>query len=673
MVNRFLPGFTIAAFFLLGGVVLVTTLDSQPAAEEAEFVGQHTCMTSGCHSDEVGINHTYMQTMHARIHERPTPENVIIDRWFEIDTVLIFQGGRFKAENDTFKIALSKRGTPDEYYFRFYTAGPYSDSTDWHKIVYNYGGNGWLQRFLVEINGNLHVTPFQYVLESYGDREGDNGVTIPIDVNRWAVPDRDIGALRLMEPQSQEFYNQSWDKNCSGCHLNGYEVDPEFLPGGDTIWRASWPGTAENDSAVTDINIAIGCESCHGPGSLHVAEPENPKYFEDISPKRWDDSKTSRRVTDRKLDLCNQCHNRHKSTLEYHGFPYDDANGNVAERKPFLPRLDLMDFISDSLRWARFWPDRKTSIAHHQTGQDYWRSSHFEGHVFKDGCYDCHAVHENTEYPYQLKENYYTLDPGEGCVAFGCHADKAEATMINDTLVNTHSQHHQAHSQCVNCHYTKTATITFAGFYEFSDHSDKVIRPTETIKYRDDIRLGMPNTCAESCHRNGYGSRNGPDAFDRNASIRYSTGGTPMRAPDYGIVDKQPTFWKEASDFALADSLWEGYKRLYPEYVGDVSDTNEIPPVRRDSRFISVAPNPANGPVTIRYEIPVDESITVEVFNTAGERVALVSRRIEFRGLRSKVWDLRDDNGHVIPAGLYFLRIRGESFDGLQSFFVDGE
>ncbi len=656
----------------MGGIVLVSTLESQPAAEQAEYVGQQTCMNSSCHSALVGIVDSYRHTMHARIHERPTPENVIIDRWFEVDTVLVFEDDRLRDDRDTFKVALSKRGTTDEFYFRLYTAGPFTDSTEWYKIAYNYGGNGWLQRFLVEVNGNLHVTPFQYVLESYKDREGDRGKTVQIDINRWAVLDGEIGALRLFDPQSQEFYNQSWDKNCSGCHLNGYDVDPESQPNGDVIWRANWPGTREGDSAMTDINIAIGCESCHGPGSIHVADPENTDYFHDISPKRWDESLTSRFWTDRKLDLCNQCHNRHKSTLKAHGFPYDEADGDVPKRNAYRPLQDLMAFINDSTKDGGYWADGETSSAHHQAGQDYWHSSHFEGHVFKNGCYDCHAVHEDTEYPYQLKQNYYSLEAGEGCVAFACHAEKVEATKINDTLVNNHSRHHQAHSQCVNCHYTKTATITFSNLYEFSDHSDKVIRPTETLKYADDIRTGMPNTCAASCHRNGYGSRNRPDAFDKNASIRYSTGGTPMRAPDYGTVDVNPYFWKELSDLALADSLWEGYKRLYPEYVDTTKDV-EIDNPRVRSRLVSIAPNLSSGPITIIYDLVSDEEVVIEVYNTIGERVAVVSRRVEFRGARSRTWDLRDGNGHILPAGLYFVRVTGESFTGLERIFIDGE
>ena len=661
--NRYLPVISIGAFFVLGFVVLVSSLESQGADPAAEYVGQHTCMTSGCHSDEVGINHSYRQTMHARIHERPTPENVVIDRWFEIDTVLQFNVTQLPKGSDTLKIALSKLGTDDEYYFRFYSVGPLSDTSGWHRVVYNYGGNGWLQRFLVEVNGNLHVSPFQYVLESYGDREGDNGFTYFIDLKRWGEVDSETNALKFFDTTSQEFYNNSWDKNCSGCHLNGYEVTPDFQPDGDTIWRASWPGVNEGDSTATDINIAIGCESCHGPGSIHVADPENPEYFRDINPNRWDPTNSSRYWTDRKLDLCNQCHNRHNSTERLHSFPYDDAT-----RQTYTPQLALNGFLFDSVAQARTWDDGVTSRAHHQTGQDYWRSSHYSKHVFKNGCYDCHSVHENTEYPYQLNQNWYTLEAGEGCVAFACHADKTTTTLVNDTLVNEHSKHHQAHSQCVNCHYTKTATISFVGFNEFSDHSDKVIRPTETNKYAGSQIFGMMNTCAASCHRNGYGSRNRPDAFDRNASIRFSTGGTPMRAPDWGIVDESLTFWKESSDVELADSLWAGYQRYWPQYVDTTEVVYEIE--RTESKVVSVHPNPATGPVSIQFDLLSDEAVFVTVFNLRGELVARVSDKVEYRGSRTRTWNLRDGNGDPVPGGLYFVRVRGETFSGERVLFV---
>lgn len=49
--------------------------------------------------------------------------------------------------------------------------------------------------------------------------------------------------------------DKEWDRSCVGCHTTGYEA-----PGGSTL------GHTEN---LTNVQ----CEQCHGPGSLHAADP----------------------------------------------------------------------------------------------------------------------------------------------------------------------------------------------------------------------------------------------------------------------------------------------------------------------------------------------------------------------------------------------------------------
>ena len=662
------------SFIIILGLFLgVISSDTQPPDEEATYVGWQTCVDAGCHAEKSGNGNIYQgvdefrKTMHANIHNRPTPENVIIDRWFERDTTLRFYDFRVpdvpESPRDTFYIDLSKRGRPDEYYIRMYTTGKYADTTDWFEVQYNYGGNGWLQRFLVEVDGSYYPVPFQYVLKSYRDTENISDKVYFLDLFRWYSYDSQIGAIVFHERGTEEFLSKSWDRDCAACHVNGFDVEGIAINDSTTRWSAKWVGSDGDDSAVKDINIAVGCESCHGPGSNHADEPGNEEYQKILSPRRWDLSEESRFWTDRKLDLCNQCHNRHKSKPKrpgdepIHGYQYDEENN-----LPYKPRLELRDFVSDTVKEGQYWGETKISYAHHQQGQDYWRSAHYKGHVFHDGCFNCHSVHNQTEYPYQLDRNWYSLRKGEGCVAFGCHSSLADTAIQDGLEYNKHTKHLNQHSQCVNCHYTKTATITFTGSYEFSDHSDKVIRPTATSSSTNAF-LGVLNTCAASCHRNGYGERNRPDAFDRNASIRYSMGDTvvPMKAPDYGIVDKNFTLWKENTDLELADSLWEGYKRLYPEYVMSVREGS----VRSSTAGITrLFPNPATEVITIRFDVQRRENVRIEVYDATGRILRIVSEGILEPGSYRDEWELDDELYNPLPGGVYYMRIIGESFSG---------
>ncbi len=97
-------------------------------------------------------------------------------------------------------------------------------------------------------------------------------------------------------------------------------------------------------------------------------------------------------------------------------------------------------------------------------------------------------------------------------------------------------------------------------YYDFSDHSFRVIRPDITRKPAPFAINGMPSTCALSCHRNGRGQRN----FDA---------GTPT-ATSFGTNDTSWFRWKDNADLDLADSLWFHYKRMYAKYLGGVKESD---------------------------------------------------------------------------------------------------
>lgn len=665
--------FVFGTLVVIGTALAVVTSDSEEAKSTARYAGQQTCMTSGCHADYRNAIYPgaaeYKKTFHANIHNRPNPQTVIIERWFREGRTLQFWESRVQTPpGDTIYYDLRKGEAETDYFIQLRTKGPNADSTGWLKVAYNYGGNGWLQRFLVEVNGSYYTMPFQYVLPHYRETDSDTGVVVFLDQSKWWVVKNDV--VDFYDFQSNDFLKNSWDKNCTACHVNGFDVDSTwtFVPKGDKTdtlvqWFSYWAGK-EVDSATSDQNIAIGCESCHGPGADHVADPENETFQAAMSPRRWDPSETSTYFTDRKLDLCNQCHNRHSSTMGTHTYQFNDET-----EEPYLPGLELKDFVRDLKANAQYWEDGVTSRAHHQTGQDYWRSNHYTGHVFKNGCYDCHTAHNDVQIgeetlPYQLNRNWYSLKKGEGCVAFGCHSTHANTEMRDGQEFNLHAQHLNKHSQCVNCHYTKTQTITFSGHLEFSDHSDKVIRPTVTRQYRNGLLTGVLNTCASECHRNGYGERNRPDALDGNMSFRWGGGEVPgMPAPDFGIQDRYFGDWREQADVNLADSLWLGYLRMFGHL--SVNRTGEA--TGAQGGITSVSPNPAREVVRIAFNVPRTQQVRLEVYDAQGRLVRTITDIRHEPGTYEAEWEGEDEFNAIVPSGMYFVRLTGESFSGTRS------
>lgn len=68
------------------------------------------------------------------------------------------------------------------------------------------------------------------------------------------------------------------DPECLPCHVQG----PTRLPDG----RFTWPASGFTDPDESAHLGGVGCESCHGPGSLHVEEPRSRALFAPGGPNR---------------------------------------------------------------------------------------------------------------------------------------------------------------------------------------------------------------------------------------------------------------------------------------------------------------------------------------------------------------------------------------------------
>ena len=83
--------------------------------------------------------------------------------------------------------------------------------------------------------------------------------------------------------------DKQFNLSCVGCHVTGY-----MKAGGSTV-------THNLDGALVDV----GCESCHGPASAHVDDPEAPELVARQAPEV----------------LCVTCHNpEHSDTFVYRGY-----------------------------------------------------------------------------------------------------------------------------------------------------------------------------------------------------------------------------------------------------------------------------------------------------------------------------------------------------------------
>ncbi|MCU0606933.1 MAG: Ig-like domain-containing protein, partial [Candidatus Edwardsbacteria bacterium] len=69
------------------------------------------------------------------------------------------------------------------------------------------------------------------------------------------------------------------------------------------------------------------------------------------------------------------------------------------------------------------------------------------------------------------------------------------------------------------------------------------------------------------------------------------------------------------------------------------------------------APNPALRRATISYQLPAASPVRLEVYNITGQRVATLVDAAQPAGYYARDWDLTDDGGRRVGAGVYFYKL----------------
>ena len=69
-------------------------------------------------------------------------------------------------------------------------------------------------------------------------------------------------------------------------------------------------------------------------------------------------------------------------------------------------------------------------------------------------------------------------------------------------------------------------------------------------------------------------------------------------------------------------------------------------------------PNPFNPETIIRYRIPKDEHVVLEIFNITGQKIRHLVDKKQIAGNYEVVWDGTDNTGNIVPSGVYLYAIK---------------
>ena len=110
---------------------------------------------------------------------------------------------------------------------------------------------------------------------------------------------------------------------------------------------------------------------------------------------------------------------------------------------------------------------------------------------------------------------------------------------------------------------------------------------------------------------------------------------------------------------------WPIYQRdqyrtgTYPSKHG-TSVIEEPGKAARSFRLEQNYPNPFNPSTEIRFVLPKASKVNLSVYNTLGQQIRILASGFMPSGSHTAVWDGRDEQGSLVPSGVYVCRLRAE-------------
>ena len=242
---------------------------------------------------------------------------------------------------------------------------------------------------------------------------------------------------------------------CDGCHFTGYMATGKR------------------------VEPAIACENCHGPGSKHAEDPNNPVYKASIA----DPLRTN--------EVCLQCHmrNRDKRIETEHATAKDLRMKAKDYPSGYVPGKALINYklpapFTLGKETKEFWANGAAKKNRTQ-GNEYVHDT-----MYKHGitCINCHDPHKLTNTAKKPQGNTACMK----CHSFGSIIGPHQSSLEQHT-------HHKAASKgslCIECHMPKTGKHTGKSPLTVRSHRFAFTYPAQTKAY------GMPpqtNACF-ACH-----------------------------------------------------------------------------------------------------------------------------------------------------------------------------
>ncbi|KAA9036081.1 hypothetical protein FW778_19495 [Ginsengibacter hankyongi] len=231
---------------------------------------------------------------------------------------------------------------------------------------------------------------------------------------------------------------QNWNTMCAACHSTNLQKNYDY----------------ENNTYHTTYSVmTVSCESCHGPGQLHIdyIKSDGYKNGKKVKNSCLQMTKSGDHLT--QINTCSPCHSRRSEV---------SADKPVSSEflDNYIPQIPTKEF---------YYADGQAK------DEDYVYTSFLESKMYSRGveCSNCHNPHSG--------KVLYT----NNALCLQCHAK------TYDDISHTFHQTGTIGAECKSCHMPSKI---YMGNDLRYDHTFRIPRPDLSVKY------GTPNAC-NNCHK----------------------------------------------------------------------------------------------------------------------------------------------------------------------------
>lgn len=256
---------------------------------------------------------------------------------------------------------------------------------------------------------------------------------------------------KKLTPRDHQFWTnrgRTFNAGCEGCHSSRSHRNYDLATGG---YNTTWD------------DLAIDCEACHGPGSVHAEAWTRAGTGGKVNPKEDGLIELGSLSVERQVDACAVCHAL--KTVQATGFRPGDRL--IDSYQPAVPGME-----------QQFFSDGRNKGLNYSYIEFIQSACHRKADLACTGCHDPHGSGNIAD----LREPEKTYDN----LCTPCHRDKKAG-------LSEHTRHppESPGSTCIECHMP---FVDILGRFKSRDHSIGVPVPALTKNF------GVPNAC-NTCHK----------------------------------------------------------------------------------------------------------------------------------------------------------------------------